>query len=243
GFSGADLENMLNESAIFAAWQGKQEIDKKDIEEAATKVNLGPEKKRLQSDLDRKMTAYHEAGHALVNYYTPHTDPVHRISIVSRGMALGYTLTPPEKDRLHETRSQLIEEIAVMMGGRAAEQIIFNEMTTGAANDIDQATRVARYMVMEFGMSNLGPVNYGPNQDVTEWGRSLMDYNTISQDMQAKIDKEIQRFVHEGYELAESILRKHRNDLDKIAEALIAKETIEGDEFEILLGGPKKRIE
>lgn len=242
GFSGADLENMLNEAAIFAARQEKKEIDSKDIEEAAMKVKLGPEKKRLQSEFDRKMTAYHEAGHALVNYYTPHTDPVHRISIVSRGMALGYTLTPPEKDRLHETKSQLVEEIAVMMGGRAAEQIVFNEITSGAANDIDQATRVARYMVMEFGMSNLGPVNYGPNQDVTEWGKSLMEQNHISPAMQAEIDKEIQRFVREGYEMAERIIKTHRNELDKIAEALIDHETIEAEEFEQLLGGPKKRV-
>ncbi len=241
GFSGADLENMLNEAAIFAARQDKKEIDMKDIEEAATKVKLGPEKKRLQTDLDRKMTAYHEAGHALVSYYTPHTDPVHRISIVSRGMALGYTLTPPEKDRLHETKSQLIEEIAMTMGGRAAEQLIFNEITSGAANDIDQATRIARYMVMEFGMSNLGPVNYGPNQDVTEWGKSLMEQNQISPEMQSAIDQEIKRFIHEGYAVAESILKKHKKELDKVAEALIDHETVEGEEFEELLGGPKQR--
>ncbi|MDO8571782.1 MAG: ATP-dependent zinc metalloprotease FtsH, partial [bacterium] len=145
GFSGADLENMLNEAAIFAARHNKTVIDYGDIEEAATKVKLGPEKKRLQSDLDRKMTAYHEAGHAVVSYFSSHTDPVHRISIVSRGMALGYTLSPPEKDRLHETKSHLIDQIAMMMGGRAAEQLVFNEMTSGASNDISQATRVARY--------------------------------------------------------------------------------------------------
>lgn len=241
GFSGADLENMLNEAAIFAARQDKKEIDMKDIEEAATKVKLGPEKKRLQTDLDRKMTAYHEAGHALVSYYTPNTDPVHRISIVSRGMALGYTLTPPEKDRLHETKSQLIEEIAMTMGGRAAEQLIFNEITSGAANDIDQATRIARYMVMEFGMSSLGPVNYGPNQDVTEWGKSLMEQNTISQEMQAAIDHEIKKFIHEGYAVAESILKKHKKELDAVAQALIEHETVESEEFEKLLGGPKKK--
>ena len=159
GFSGADLENMLNEAAIFAARHNKTVIDYADIEEAATKVKLGPEKKRLQSDLDRKMTAYHEAGHAVVSYFSPNLDIVHRISIVSRGMALGYTMALPETDRLHETKSRLIEEIAMTMGGRAAEQLIFHEMTSGAANDIDQATRIAKYMVMEFGMSELGPIN------------------------------------------------------------------------------------
>jgi cell division protease FtsH len=230
---------MLNEAAILAAREDKKEIDMRDIEEAATKVKLGPEKKRLQTDHDRKMTAYHEAGHALVSYYTPYTDPVHRISIVSRGMALGYTLTPPERDRLHETKSQLIEEIAMTMGGRAAEQLIFKEITSGAANDIDQATRIARYMVMEFGMSDLGPINYGPNMDITEWGKPLMEQNQISQEMQGEIDREIKKFIHDGYALAESILKKHKKELDMVALALIDHETIESEEFEKLLGGPK----
>lgn len=242
GFSGADLENMLNEAAIQAARGNKKEIDMADLEEAATKVKLGPEKKRLQSDLDRKMTAYHEAGHAIVNYYSPHLDPVHRISIVSRGMALGFTMAPPEKDRLHETKSRLIDEIAMTMGGRAAEQLIFNEMTSGAANDIDQATRIARYMVMEFGMSDLGPINFGPQTDVTEWGKAFTESQQISPDMLGKIDTEMQKFLSEGYKKAAEILKKHRKQLDIIAAALVKKETIEGDEFAALLGGNKKRI-
>ncbi|HUD20069.1 MAG TPA: ATP-dependent zinc metalloprotease FtsH [Patescibacteria group bacterium] len=241
GFSGADLENMLNEAAILAARENKKEIDMKDIEEAATKVKLGPEKKRLQSDLDRKMTAYHEGGHAVVSYFSPNLDIVHRISIVSRGMALGYTLAPPEKDRLHETKSRLIEEIAMTMGGRAAEQLIFNEMTSGAANDIDQATRIARYMVMEFGMSDLGPINFGPQMDITEWGKSMMEQNPVSQDMQSAIDREVKKFLDEGYRKAAEILKKHRKQLDLIAEALIKKETVESEEFEALMGGPKER--
>ncbi len=239
GFSGADLENMLNESAILAAREDKKEIDMKDLEEAATKVKLGPEKKRLQSDLDRKMTAYHEGGHAVVSYFSPNLDIVHRISIVSRGMALGYTLSPPEKDRLHETKSRLIDEIAMTMGGRAAEQLIFNEMTSGAANDIDQATRIARYMVMEFGMSDLGPINFGPQMDITEWGQSIMDQSPISQDMQGAIDREIKKFLDEGYKKALDTLKKHRKYLDLVAEALIKKETLESEEFEALMGGPK----
>jgi len=243
GFSGADLENMLNEAAIQAARGNKKEIDMDDLEEAATKVKLGPEKKRLQSELDRKMTAYHEGGHAVVSYFSKYTDAVHRISIVSRGMALGYTLSPPEKDRLHETRSRLIDEIAMTMGGRAAEQLIFNEMTSGAANDIDQATRIARYMVMEFGMSDLGPINFGPQMDVTEWGKALTEAQQISPDMLAKIDTEIQKFVNAGYREAVDILKKHKKQLDIIASELIKKETVEGDEFEALMGGPKKKIE
>jgi cell division protease FtsH len=241
GFSGADLENMLNEAAILAARENKKEIDMKDLEEAATKVKLGPEKKRLQSDLDRKMTAYHEGGHAVVSYFSPNLDIVHRISIVSRGMALGYTLSPPEKDRLHETKSHLIDEIAMTMGGRAAEQIIFNELTSGAANDIDQATRIARYMVMEFGMSDLGPINFGPQMDVTEWGKSLSEQSPISQEMQGVIDREIKKLLDEGYKKAVEIIKKHKKQLDTVAEALIKKETLESEEFEALMGGPKAR--
>lgn len=243
GFSGADLENMLNEAAIHAARAGRKEIDMPDIEEAATKVKLGPEKKRLQSDLDRKMTAYHEAGHAIVNYYSPHLDPVHRISIVSRGMALGFTMAPPEKDRLHETKSRLIEEMAMTMGGRAAEQVVFKEMTSGAANDIDQVTRIARYMVMEFGMSDLGPMNFGPQADVTEWGKAFYDQQNVSQEMQSAIDREVKRFIDSAYEKALELVKKYRKDLDKVANELVKKETLEGDDFATLLGGEKKRIQ
>ncbi len=243
GFSGADIENMLNEAAIHAARGGKKEIDMKDIEEAATKVKLGPEKKRLQSDLDRKMTAYHEAGHAVVNYYSPHLDPVHRISIVSRGMALGFTMAPPERDRLHETKSRLLEEMAMTMGGRAAEQLIFKEMTSGAANDISQATRIARYMVMEFGMSDLGPINFGPQTDVTEWGKAFYEQQSVSQEMQSAIDREVKKLLDAAYERAVMVVKKYRKDLDIIAEELLKKETLEGDDFEHLLGGEKKRTQ
>lgn len=242
GFSGADLENMLNEAAILAARENKKEIDMTDIEEAATKVKLGPEKKRLQSDLDRKMTAYHEAGHALVNYYSPHLDPVHRISIVSRGMALGFTMAPPEKDRLHETRSRLIDEIAMTMGGRAAEQIVFNEMTSGAANDINQATRIARYMVAEFGMSDLGPINFGPHTDVTEWGKAFYEQQNVSPEMLGAIDREMKKLLDTGYQKALAVLKKHRKELDRVANELVKKETLEGDDFAQLLGGEKKRV-
>jgi cell division protease FtsH len=239
GFSGADLENMLNEAAILAARDSKTEIDMKDMEEAATKVKLGPEKKRLQTDADRRMTAYHEAGHAVVTYYSLNMDMVHRISIVSRGMALGYTLTPPEKDRLHETKSHLIDEIATMMGGRAAEQLVYNEFTSGAANDIDQATRIAKYMVMEFGMSDLGPINFGPQMDVTEWGKSYMEQNPISPEMQANIDREVKKFLDTGYAEALAVLKKNRKKLDMVAEALVKKETLEGDEFAAMMADKK----
>ena len=236
GFSGADLENMLNEAAIYAARQGKNEIDMEDIEEAATKVKLGPEKKRLQSDLDKKLTAYHEAGHAIISHFLPHTDPVHRISIVSRGFALGYTLIPPKKDRLHETKTHLLEKIAVMMGGRAAEQAVFNEVTTGAANDFDQATQVARAMVIEFGMSALGPINFGPTMDVTEWGKTYWEQTSVSQEMLGKIDKEVKKILDQAYQKAVFLIKEKKPLLDKIAKELIKKESLDQDEFEKIVG-------
>lgn len=235
GFSGADLENMLNEAAILAARENKDKITSVHIEEAATKVKLGPEKKRLKSDLDKKMTAYHEAGHAVVSYFLESTDPVHRISIVSRGLALGYTLIPPEKDRLHETKTHIIEQIAVMMGGRVAEEFIFNEITSGAANDFDQATRLARLMVEEYGMSALGPVNFGPDMDITDMGRYWYDNKQISPGMQERIDNEVKRFLDEGYAKAQTILKKNKKKLDLIALELVKKETLEAEDFEKLM--------
>ncbi len=236
GFSGADLENMLNEAAIHAARTGQEKITMEDIEEAATKVKLGPEKKRLQSDFDKKLTAYHEAGHALVSHFCEGTDPVHRISIVSRGLALGYTLIPPAKDKLHETKTHLISQIAVMMGGRAAEELVFNEMTTGAANDFDQATQIAKSMVVEYGMSDLGPINFGPTMDITEWGKSYMEQNTISQDVLAKIDNEIKKIITAGHNKALSILKEKRELLDKVAAELMRVESLDQEDFEKIVG-------
>jgi len=235
GFSGADLENMLNEAAILAARLNKKAIDMSDLEEAAVKVKLGPERKRFQSDEDKKLTAYHEAGHAVVNYFCPHMDPVHRISIVARGLSLGHTLIPPTKDRTHETKTRLLEQIQVMMGGRVAEDLVFGEMTTGAANDIDQATRVARAMVIEFGMSDLGPVNLGPQYDLSDLGRVWYEPSQISPDMQAKVDKEIKKIVDGAYKKSIDILRKNREKLDLVAKTLLEKETIEQEEFQKLM--------
>ncbi len=240
GFSGADLENMLNEAAIQAARKNKKEIDMSDVEEAATRVKLGPEKRRLQSDLDRKMTAYHEAGHAIVTYVMPHMDPVHRISIVSRGMALGFTLIPPQRDRIHETKTHLLEQIASMLGGRAAEELIFNEMTTGASNDIDKATSLARDMVVEFGMSKLGPINFGPTVDVTEWGGRYLNETHISPQMQSKIDDEVKSIMDVAYKQAEAILKKTKDKLDIVAGDLLKKETLEKEDFEKIMNGTKK---
>jgi len=229
GFSGADLENMLNEAAILAARLGKKAIDMSDLEEAATKVKLGPEKKRLQTEEDRKMTAYHEAGHALVSWFMPHMDPVHRISIVSRGMSLGHTMMEP-MDRIHETKTHLIEQIAVMLGGRAAESLVFNEVTTGASDDITKATEVARMMVTEYGMSDLGPLNLSSDP------RMPYEQSTVSEDMASKIDVQVKKITDEGYKEAITILSKLRKKLDVLAEKLLQKETLESEEFERLIG-------
>jgi len=236
GFSGADLENMLNEAAIGAARAARDKITMEDIEESATKVKLGPEKKRLQSDFDKKITAYHETGHAVVSHFLPHTDMVHRISIVSRGMALGFTLIPPAKDKLHETKTHLLEQMAVMMGGRAAEQIIFNEVTTGAANDFDQATRIAKAMVVEYGMSNLGPINFGPTIDITEWGKSYWEQNNVSQVMLSKIDIEVQKILKKAYDTAADIIKNNKEIMDRVAAELIKKENIDQENFEKIVG-------
>lgn len=238
GFSGADLENMLNEAAILAARGNKNSVNMEDIEEAATKVKLGPARKKLQSQEDKKITAYHEAGHALVTHNLTHTDPVHRISIVARGMSLGHTLIPPTADRSHETRTRLIEQITAMLGGRAAEKLIFNEMTTGAASDIDQATNIARHMVADFGMSELGPVNWGQSYDFTEFGRGRFwgDSPQVSPNMQDKIDLEVQKVIGVCYKEAEKIIKKTKKALDKVAQALLEKETLDREDFEKIVG-------
>lgn len=243
GFSGADLENMLNEAAILAARLGKKAIDMSDLEEAATKVKLGPEKRRLQSDLAKKMTAYHEAGHAIVARELPHMDPVHRISIVSRGLALGFTLIPPVKDRYTETHSHLLEQVSSLLGGRAAEELEFKEFTTGAASDIQKATEIARTMVVEYGMSDLGPINLGPQINTSDAGRIWMEPAQISPEMAAKVDAEIKKIIEGAYKKAAGILRKLKDKLDLVAGELLKKETLEGEEFEKLMGGQSKESE
>ncbi len=234
GFSGADLENMLNEAAIRAARNNRKKVDMADLEEAATKVKLGPEKKRLQTEQDRKMTAYHEAGHALVGWEMPHIDPIHRISIVSRGMSLGHTMTEPI-DRVHETKSHLIEEIAMMLGGQAAERLVFNDITTGASNDIERATNIARAMVMRFGMSSLGPVTLEIQKETP------YDTDSLSPEMQAKVDNEVKKIIDEGLDEATRVLKRLRKKLDLLAEELLKQETIESEGFEKLIG-PKKML-
>ncbi len=237
GFSGADLENMTNEAAIAAAREDKKEIEMSHIEEAATKVKLGPAKRRLQSDEDKKITAYHEAGHAIVTHFLPKMDPVERISIVARGMSLGHTLIPPAGDRQHETKTRILQQISAMLGGRAAEEIVFDEMTSGASNDIEQATKLARAMVVEWGMSALGPVNLGPQYESDEMGKaSWYEPSQVSPSMQEKVDVEINKIIDTGYKEALVVVKKNRTIMDKVVKALLKTETLGRDEFEKIVG-------
>lgn len=240
GFSGADLENMLNEAAIGAARNDKESISMEDIEESATKVKLGPAKKRLQSDEDKKITAYHEAGHAIVTHFLKGMDPVHRISIVARGMSLGHTLIPPAADRTHETKSRLLEQIEAMLGGRAAEQVVFNEMTSGASNDIAQATKIARAMVIEFGMSDLGPINLGDDMGMGDFGQ--MEWFEGAKNSPAfleKIDTQVKKILDTSYKAAVRLVKEKRKLLDKVSEALLKQETLDRDDFEKIVGAKK----
>jgi len=211
-----------------------------NLEEAATRVKLGPEKKRLQSKRERLMTAYHEAGHAIVAHMLPNMDPIHRVSIVSRGLALGYTLIPPEKDRYQETKTQLLDQAAALLGGRASEELEFKELTGGAASDIEKVTRLARRMVMDYGMSKLGPISLGPQMETTDWNKAYYQPSDLSEDLKAKADEEIKRIVDEAYAKALDILKKEKKALDKVAKELVEIETLEGEEFEKLVG--KKRF-
>jgi cell division protease FtsH len=240
GFSGADLENMMNEAAIAIARENKKEIDMEDIEEASMKVKYGPSKKRLHDEYEREMTAYHEAGHAVLAHMLPYADPVHRISIVSRGHALGYTFTPPEKDKVQLLKSEMLDDMVVMMGGRAAEMLIYDEQTAGASNDIERATRVARSMVVEYGMSKLGPMNFAPQYD-RSYAKAWGEPHKISAQLQEKVDSEIRELIDEAQKKAMTLLKKHRKQLDDVTTKLLEVETLDGDEFERVMGVKKAR--
>ena len=236
GFSGADIENMLNEAAILAAREDKKKITDADLEEAALKVTLGPERKTLQSEKERKITAYHEAGHALVASNLPDMDKVQRVSITARGASLGHTSFPPERDRYKETKTRLESIIAAILGGRASEDIFFNEFTSGASDDIEKATKVARKMVTEYGMSNLGPISYNGYDKEKNWlAKQMGEYNNQSEEITAKIDNEIKRIIDESYEKAKGILKENEKLMEKISKELLEKETLTQDEFEALL--------
>ncbi len=234
GFSGADLANLVNEAAILAARRNKKTISLPELEEAIDRVSLGPERKsRIISAKQKEKTAFHEGGHALVARMLPHADPVHKISIVSRGMALGYTLQLPDEDRYGYSESEFKDRISVMMGGLASERLIYGEHTTGPSNDIERATGTARRMITQFGMSEkLGPRSFGRKEEMVFLGREISEQRDYSEKVAEEIDGEVHRLINEGYETAVRILTIHRAKLDRLAKLLIEKETLEGPELE-----------
>jgi cell division protease FtsH len=239
GFTGADLANLVNEAALLAARHGKKVIGQFELEEGIMRVLAGPEKKtRLLSEHERKITAYHEMGHALVGHFLENTDPVHKISIVSRGQALGFTISLPSEDRYLTTRSSLMDDLGMTLGGRAAEELVFNEITTGAANDLEKVTHTAKQMIMRFGMSEkLGPRVLGRNHDMPFLGRDMGSEPDYSDEVAREIDEEIRRVIEEGHDRAIRVLQEHMEVLHKLAAILIEYETIDRDQFERLLAG------
>ena len=239
GFTGADLANLVNEAALLAARRGHKTIGQDELEEGIMRVIAGPEKKtRLFSEEERKVTAYHEMGHALVGHYLDQDAEVHKISIISRGQALGYTISLPREDRYLTTKSSLMDQLAMTLGGRAAEELVFNEVTTGAANDLEKVTHTAKQMIMRFGMSEkLGPSVLGRNQDMPFLGREMSSEPDYSEDMARDIDEEIHLVIEDGHRRARNVLEEHIEELHKLSAILIERETIDKDQFQRLLAG------
>jgi cell division protease FtsH len=239
GFTGADLANLVNEAALLAARRGRKTIGQDELEEGIMRVIAGPEKKtRLFSEEERKVTAYHEMGHALVGHYLDQDAEVHKISIISRGQALGYTISLPREDRYLTTKSSLMDQLAMTLGGRAAEELVFNEVTTGAANDLEKVTHTAKQMIMRFGMSEkLGPRVLGRNQDMPFLGREMASEPDYSEDMARDIDEEIHLVIEDGHRRARNVLEEHIEELHKLSAILIERETIDKDQFQRLLAG------
>ncbi|MBI4898617.1 MAG: ATP-dependent metallopeptidase FtsH/Yme1/Tma family protein [Actinobacteria bacterium] len=239
GFTGADLANLINEAALLAARHGRKAIGEMDLEEGIMRVIAGPEKKsRLMSDKERLITAYHEMGHALVGHFLPNCDPVHKISIINRGQALGYTISMPTEDKFLTSRSELTDNMAMTLGGRAAEEIIFKEITTGASNDLEKVTQTAKQMVMRFGMSEkLGPRVFGHDHGQPFLGREFSSEPDYSDEIASEIDAELRRLVEQAHQSAHRILEEHREQLDRISKILVRQETIESDQFLALLEG------
>jgi len=239
GFVGADIENMVNEAAILAARREQKAIGMVDFQEAVERVIAGPERRsRLISDEEKEIIAYHEAGHALVQSKLPHCDPVHKVSIVSRGMALGYMISLPEQDRNLQSQVKFEDDLASMLAGRAAEELVFDDVTTGATNDLDQATKLARRMVTEYGMSEkLGPIVFGKKEELVFLGREIGEQRNYSEAVARQIDREVRRIVEEAYDRSKDILTTESEIHYRLARRLIEVETLEGDELAALLAG------
>ena len=236
GFSGADLENVLNEAALLAARRNLREIGMQEIEDAMVKVTMGPEKRtRVRSDKEQKLVAYHEAGHAVVSRFLPTQDPVHQISIVPRGMAGGYTMYRPTEDKSFMSRTEMVENIVSLLGGRVAEKLILDDISTGASNDIERATKIARAMVTKYGMSErVGTITLGQNQEEVFLGRDFAQAKEYSEETAGIIDEEVKSIIDAAYNRAESILREHIDKLHSVAGVLLEKEKIDGDEFDAI---------
>jgi cell division protease FtsH len=242
GFTGADLSNLINEAALLSARTGKREIGQEELEEGIMRVIAGPEKKtRVMSEKERLITAYHEMGHAIVGHYLEHSDPVHKISVISRGQALGYTISMPQEDRFLTTRAELNDTMAMTLGGRAAEEIVFDEITTGASNDLEKVTATAKQMVMRFGMSEkLGPRVFGHEHSQPFLGREFSTEPDYSDEIAREIDDEVRRIVEAAHQRARDILAEHRENLTTMSEILVKRETIEKEEFLGLLEGKRE---
>ncbi len=239
GFTGADLANLINEAALLTARSNKREITMLELEEGIMRVIAGPEKKsRVMSEKERLVTAYHELGHAIVGHLLPNSDPVHKVSIISRGQALGYTISLPTEDKFLTTRAELSDTMAMTLGGRAAEEIVFGEITTGASNDLEKVTETAKQMVMRFGMSErLGPRVFGHDRSQPFLGREFSAEPDYSDEVAREIDDEVRRMVEDAHQTSKDILSEHREQLDTISRILLERETIEADEFIALLEG------
>lgn len=238
GFTGADLSNLVNEAALLAARRNKKRIEMPELEESVERVVAGPERKsKVISDKEKKLTAYHEAGHTLVGMLLTHTDPVHKVSIIPRGRAGGYTLMLPKEDRYYATRSELLDQLKTLLGGRVAEAVILHEISTGAQNDLERATDLVRKMICEFGMSEaLGPITFGRRQDQQVFlGRDISRDRNYSEEVAASIDKEVRHLIEDAYSKTEQMLRENIDKLHLIAQALIKHETLEGVELEQLM--------
>ena len=236
GFSGADLENMTNEAALLAARKNKKQIDMIDVEEALVKVMMGPEKRsKVISEKERRLTAFHEAGHAIVSRFLKNHDTVHQISIVPRGMAGGYTMYKPNEDKSYASKVEMEEHVVSLLGGRVAEKLVLDDISTGASNDIERASKIARNMVMRYGMSDkLGPITFGVSQEEVFLGRDFGNQKNFSEKVAADIDEEVRRIITEAYDRAEKILKANIENLNKTAELLLEKEKIDSDEFEAI---------
>lgn len=241
GFTGADLENLLNEAAILTAKNERKKITQADLEKSIERVALGPERKsRVLSENERKITAFHETGHAIVGHVLPNADPIHKISIISHGRALGVTWSLPTEERKLSSQSRFADELATLLGGHAAEELVFGEVTTGSSNDLERATKIARQMVTRFGMSaKLGPIIYGEHHGSVFLGRDLVHERNYSEELAAKIDLEVRKIIDEAYQTAKNILLKNKTKLKLIAEKLLAVESLSSKEFATLFGTKK----